>query len=175
MNAHKYIWLCLLLAAVSLIGAVSPAAEHISRPLSENYMIDDKSEGYLWPSETSKTITSLFGKRNIELYGYEREHTGIDIHGAIGTNVYAIADGTVIVSTYDDGWGEYMIINHGDNILSLYAHMNCRTLKRGESVTRGQRIGELGNTGFSSGPHLHFEIRENGKPINPLQFTYADE
>ena len=175
MNARKTIWLCLFLAVVCLFGAISPAAESISRPLADNDEALADTERFLWPSETSKTITSLFGKRNIELYGYEREHTGIDIHGAIGTNVYAIADGTVVVSTFDNGWGEYMIINHGDNLLSLYAHMNCRTIKRGETVKRGQRIGELGNTGFSSGPHLHFEIRKNGKPINPLQFTYADE
>lgn len=171
----RMLCISLLLAALCLFQISSPAVQTVTLPLAGTYTTADTAEGFLWPAPTSKYITSGFGNRKIALYGYERFHTGVDIHGAIGTEVLAIADGTVIVSTYDDGWGDYMIINHGNNILSLYAHLNCRYIKRGESVQRGQAIGELGNSGFSSGPHLHFEIRENGKSINPFRFRYYDE
>lgn len=174
MSRKNKIWLCLILAALCLSQSLSHAAQSIALPLS-TYTTANAEEGFLWPAPTSKNITSGFGNRKIALYGYERFHTGVDIHGAIGTEILAIADGTVVVSTFDNGWGEYMIINHGNNILSLYAHMDCRYIKRGEKVERGQAIGELGNSGFSSGPHLHFEIRENGTPINPFRFTFHDQ
>lgn len=175
MKKSIIICISLLLAALCLFQIAPSAVQTITVPLAGTYTTADTEEGYLWPAPTTKNITSGFGNRKIPLYGFERFHTGVDIHGAIGTEVLAIADGTVIVSTYDDGWGDYMIINHGNNILSLYAHLNCRYIKRGESVTRGQAIGELGNSGFSSGPHLHFEIRENGKSVNPFRFTYHDQ
>lgn len=167
--------LALCFAALLLFSGVPSSVQSVSLPLAGTYVTASENVGFLWPTPTSKYITSGFGNRKIALYGVERFHTGIDIHGAIGTEVLAIADGTVIVSTYDDGWGDYMIINHGNNILSLYAHLNCRYIKRGESVARGQAIGELGNSGFSSGPHLHFEMRENGKSVNPFRFTYHDQ
>jgi len=163
------------IAALCLFRVLSPSVRTVMLPLSGTYVTAAEDADFLWPAPSSRYITSGFGNRKIPLYGFERLHTGVDIHGAIGTEVLAIADGTVIVSTFDDGWGDYMIINHGNNILSLYAHLNCRYIKRGESVTRGQAIGELGNSGFSSGPHLHFEMREHGKPINPFRFTFADQ
>lgn len=163
------------IAALCLFGSITSSVQTYTPPLSGTYVTAPEDVGFLWPAPSSKYITSGFGNRKIALYGFERFHTGVDIHGAVGTEVLAIADGTVIVSTYDDGWGDYMIINHGNNILSLYAHLNCRYIKRGESVTRGQAIGELGNSGFSSGPHLHFEMRENGKYINPFRFTFSDQ
>lgn len=175
MKHRSKLYLCFVTAAVCLTLSLSHASQRITLPLIGTYITAEVEDGYIWPAPTSHTITSGFGRRNIALYGFERFHTGVDIHGAIGTEVLAIADGTVIVSTFDNGWGEYMIINHGNNILSLYAHMDCRYIKRGESVTAGQAIGELGNSGFSSGPHLHFEMRENGKSINPLQFTFHDQ
>lgn len=173
---HKFIRpLALCVAALLLCGGLTSTAQTVTVPLAGSYVTAQEDVGFLWPAPTSRYITSGFGNRKISLYGYERFHTGVDIHGAIGTEVLAIADGTVVVSTYDDGWGDYMIINHGDNVLSLYAHLNCRYIKRGESVTRGQAIGELGNSGFSSGPHLHFEMRENGKSVNPFRFRFYDE
>lgn len=171
----KYIWLCLFFAVLCISVNASKSVMHTTQPLAQNYITAEKSVGWLWPVPSSRTITSLFGYRNIALYGFERMHTGIDIHAATDVDVLAPQSGTVLVSTFDNGWGHYIIINHGDNILSLYAHLNTRTVKRGESVERGQVIGKIGNTGFSEGPHLHFEIRENGKPINPFRFTYEDK
>lgn len=127
---------------------------------------------FVWPAPNSHYLTSGFGNRKIALYGYERLHTGVDIHTAVGDPVLAIADGTVLVSVYDGGWGEYLIINHGDNLVSLYAHLDSRSVSRGDKVTAGQQIGTSGNSGLSSGPHLHFELRQNGKSINPFRYTY---
>ena len=171
----KYIWLCLILAIACLSPSLSKATMEVPLQLAQNYSTAETEVGWLWPVPTSRTITSLFGNRNIALYGFERMHTGIDIHAATDVDVLATQSGTVLVSTFDNGWGHYIIVNHGDNIVSLYAHLNARTVKRGESVTRGQVIGKVGNTGFSEAPHLHFELRESGKPINPFRFTYEDK
>lgn len=127
---------------------------------------------FVWPAANSRHLTSGFGKRSIALYGTERMHTGIDINTATGDPVLAKADGTVLVSIYDGGWGEYVMINHGDNLISLYAHLNSRTVSRGDTVTAGQQIGTSGNSGLSEGPHLHFELRQNGKSINPFRYRF---
>ena len=131
-----------------------------------------ETEHFLWPVGDNRYITSGFGNRKIALYGYERLHTGVDINTATGTPVTAIAGGTVIVSVYDGGWGDYIMINHGNNLISLYAHLDSRSVKRGDTVTAGQKIGTTGNSGISSGPHLHFELREHGKAINPFRYTF---
>lgn len=173
-HLYKLILLCVLLTV--LFSPIS--AEHtatIQEPLSQTNTASAAETDFLWPVPGSRHITSFFGTRNIEIYGYERQHTGIDISAATDAGVLAIGSGTVLVSTYDGGWGHYIIINHGNNIISLYAHLNSRAVARGETVTRGQPIGAVGNTGISSAPHLHFELRENGKPINPFRFTFADE
>lgn len=85
----------------------------------------------------------------------------------------ATGSGTVLVSTYDGGWGNYILINHGDNLVSLYAHLSTRTVSRGDTVSAGDVIGTVGNTGISTAPHLHFELRENGKPIQPFRYTFS--
>lgn len=171
---HIPFYICLL-AAVCLFFALTQSSGFTTHPLGQSYVTASDDAEFLWPVPTSKTITSLFGNRKIAIYGRERMHTGIDIHAATDVDVLATQSGTVLVSTFDDGWGEYIIINHGDNTLSLYAHMHARAVKRGETVERGQRIGWVGNSGISEAPHLHFELRKSGKPINPLQFNYSDE
>ena len=143
-----------------------------SRPLAATESTTSETASFLWPVGDCRHITSGFGNRKIALYGYERLHTGIDINTATGTPVTAIAGGTVIVSVYDGGWGDYIMINHGNNLISLYAHLNSRTVKRGDIVSSGQEIGTTGNSGISSGPHLHFELRENGKSVNPFRYTF---
>lgn len=175
MGRLKIITLCILLSSTFFLGSIAQKSTQISFPQTENYITEEAEHTWLWPAPSSKHITSFFGKRTISLYGYERQHTGIDINAATGADVLAAQSGTVIVSTYDGGWGNYIIINHGNNRLTLYAHMNSRTVERGDSVVRGQVIGQIGNTGISSAPHLHFELRENGKPVNPFRLTYQDQ
>ena len=84
----------------------------------------------------------------------------------------AMSSNGYVSESYDGGWGDYIMINHGNNLISLYAHLNSRSVKRGDTVTAGQEIGTTGNSGISSGPHLHFELRENGKAVNPFRYTF---
>lgn len=174
MKRHNFIWLCLVLV-LFLTGTLSTSVGETILPATGNYVTAEVESSYVWPCPSSRHLTSGFGNRKIAIYGQERMHTGIDILAATGSEVLAIQSGTVLVSTYDGGWGNYVIINHGNNILSLYAHLNSRAVERGDSVTRGQIIGEVGNTGISSAPHLHFEMRENGKSFNPFRFTFSDQ
>ena len=171
----KVICICLLLYAVCF-GFIDSAHERfLPQPLGDSHTSVTEKTDYRWPVPASKTITSLFGNRSIALYGRERMHTGIDIIASTGEEVLAAQSGTVLVSVNDPGWGEYLIINHGNNVVSLYAHLNARAVERGETVEAGQVIGWVGNSGLSEAPHLHFELRKSGKSINPLQFTYSDQ
>ncbi|MBQ5671263.1 MAG: DUF436 family protein, partial [Oscillospiraceae bacterium] len=97
-------------------------------------------------------------------------HAGIDIGAAMGTPIVASDGGNVIVSTYDGGYGNYVMINHGDGRSTLYGHMSSRAVSVGQTVTKGQVIGYVGSTGNSTGPHIHFEIRVNGGTVNPLKY-----
>lgn len=174
MNKQKPLcFILIFLLSLSCFLSVSDAK--LPSLLRNQQEQTEEQNSYLWPLTASRQITSGFGNRKIAIYGRERLHTGVDLLAATGAEVVAVQSGTVIVSTYDGGWGHYIIINHGNNILSLYAHLNSRTVERGESVTRGQLIGEVGNTGISTAPHLHFEMRENGKAFNPFRLTYSDE
>ena len=125
---------------------------------------------YIWPSNTSFTVTSKYGWRTIAIYGYARFHAGIDIGASMGTPILAADGGNVIVSAYDGGYGNYVIINHGDGRQTLYGHMSSRGVSVGQTVNQGQVIGYTGSTGNSTGPHIHFEIRVNGGTVNPLKY-----
>lgn len=116
---------------------------------------------YIWPTG-AKIVTQYYGLR----------HTGMDIAGPQGLPNYAAKDGVVIKSQdgYNGGYGSYIIIDHGGGITTWYGHNYKRLVQVGEHVTQGQVIGILGNTGRSTGPHLHFEVRVNGKHTNPLQY-----
>ena len=125
---------------------------------------------YMWPCPSSKLVTSKYGMRKISLYGYEKFHAGIDVGAGMGQSIVAADGGTVIVSSYDGGYGNYVMINHGNNRVTLYAHMSSRAVSVGQTVNKGQVIGYIGSTGNSTGPHLHFEVRVNGGTVNPLQY-----
>jgi murein DD-endopeptidase MepM/ murein hydrolase activator NlpD len=119
---------------------------------------------------SSNRITSLFGRRVHPKYGYSRLHTGIDLHAAVGTKVRASAAGKVIFTGYKSGYGNTVIINHGYGLQTYYAHNSKIKVKTGQTVKKGQLICYSGNTGTTTGPHLHFEVRVHGKPVNPLTF-----
>jgi len=122
----------------------------------------------MWPT-TSKEVTSPYGIRTHPIYGDRRMHNGIDINAAHGANIYAADSGTVITSTYNSGYGNYVVVSHGNGMTTLYAHMSSRSVSVGASVSKGQVIGLIGSTGVSTGPHLHFEVSVNGTRINPLE------
>ena len=127
---------------------------------------------FKWPCPNYYYISSPFGPR------WGRNHNGVDIAGSAiyGKPIVASADGQVSLSSYNSGgYGNYVMINHGKdssgtNYTTLYAHMSSRAVSTGAWVTKGQIIGYVGSTGYSTGPHLHFEIRVNGTPKNPLNW-----
>lgn len=126
---------------------------------------------YIWPSAASDYVTSFFGTRLHPILGVYKTHTGIDIGAGYGTAVLAAADGMVYTAAYDaGGYGNYIIIDHGNGNKTVYAHMSHLNIGEGQTVTQGQCIGLAGSTGMSTGPHLHFEIYVDGARINPLMY-----
>lgn len=124
---------------------------------------------FLWPLPASNTrITCPYGMRVHPITGVYKLHTGVDIGASRGTKIFAANGGTVITSAYSSAYGNYVVINHGGGVSTLYAHMTKRAVGKGDKVTKGDVIGYVGSTGYSTGPHLHFEIVKNGKTINPM-------
>ncbi|HYE08964.1 MAG TPA: peptidoglycan DD-metalloendopeptidase family protein [Patescibacteria group bacterium] len=123
-----------------------------------------------WPVPSSTRITSPYGYRIHPILKTKKLHTGIDIGASSGKDVVAGNDGTVIFSGYYGGYGYTLIIDHGGQISTLYAHNSKLLVKEGDKVKRGQTISKIGSTGLSTGPHLHFEVRLNGKHTNPMTY-----
>ncbi|MFN3925914.1 MAG: murein hydrolase activator EnvC family protein [Pseudanabaenaceae cyanobacterium] len=119
---------------------------------------------------TYGTISSPYGWRIHPILGYEKLHTGIDIAADTGTPIYAADTGTVILAEWYGGYGYTVIIAHGNEISTLYAHCSEIYVTVGQVVQKGQIIAAVGSTGFSTGPHLHFEVRFNGEPIDPMPY-----
>ena len=134
---------------------------------------------YTWPCPSCTYITSGYGNRIHPIFGTERWHSGIDIGAAAGATVIAADSGTVSVATYSSSYGNYVMIYHSNGTYTLYAHMSSLAVTAGQTVTKGDTIGYVGSTGWSTGPHLHFEIRSSGGTIDPTQFfsglTYAPD
>ncbi len=124
--------------------------------------------GWTWP--TSGGVASGFGQRLHPILGYYRMHTGMDIGGAHGQPIWAAHEGVVSLVGWNGGYGNTVVIGHGDSVTTLYAHMSGFAVGTGEYVTAGQVIGYVGSTGLSTGPHLHFEVRINGSPVNPRPY-----
>lgn len=121
----------------------------------------------LWPTPSSSYITSNFGYRTDPYVGY---HTGIDIGARTGSAIVAANDGRVILSGWNGGYGKCIVVDHGGGVTTLYAHCSKIISSNGDYVSRGQTIAEVGSTGNSTGPHLHFEVRINGVYKNPLKY-----
>ena len=127
--------------------------------------------GYIWPVTTSKRVTSPFGKRNTGISGASTNHRGIDIGGVFySSTVYAAKAGTVIISSSNNVRGQYIVVSHGSGNTTTYQHLSKRSVKVGQTVKQGQAIGVTGSSGVGSGPHLHFEITENGRLVDPLKY-----
>lgn len=120
---------------------------------------------------TKGWITSSYGPRINPISKILKMHEGLDIGARTGTSIIAPADGIVSFSGSKPGFGKIIQIDHGYGIETIYAHAKKLTVKRGERITRGQAIASVGNTGRSTGPHLHYEVRINGTPVDPLLYT----
>ena len=121
-----------------------------------------------WP--VNGRVSSPFGYRVHPIFGTRRLHTGIDIAAGSGTAIKAAEAGTVILSGPYGGYGNAVVIDHGGGLSTLYAHQSRIAVSRGTKVSRGQVVGYVGCTGFCTGPHLHFETRENGTPVDPMRY-----
>ncbi|MCS6943139.1 MAG: peptidoglycan DD-metalloendopeptidase family protein [Geminocystis sp.] len=151
---------------------IDPSQEETEIPIQPQLVTPSPSEqsenrpmpGFIWPARG--VLTSGFGRR------WGRMHKGIDIAGPVGTPIVAAADGVVISAGWNaGGYGNVVRIRHFDGTITLYAHNSKILVRRGDYVTQGQQIAKMGSTGFSTGPHLHFEIHPQGRrPVNPLAF-----
>ena len=124
-----------------------------------------------WPTPSCFIITSPFGMRFHPILKKNELHTGIDIGARKGASIIAAASGKVIVSGWETGYGNTIIIDHGGGIATLYGHASKLLVSKGDNVKAGQTIAKVGSTGWATGPHLHFEIRINGSPVNPLKYV----
>ncbi|NJK59518.1 MAG: peptidoglycan DD-metalloendopeptidase family protein [Oscillatoriales cyanobacterium SM2_1_8] len=115
-------------------------------------------------------ISSGFGWRTHPILGTQRLHSGIDFAADYGTPIYATHDGTVIYADWYGGYGNTVIIDRGDGLTTLYAHAEDLLVREGDTVRTGQAIATVGSTGFSTGPHLHFEVRVGGEPTDPMAY-----
>ena len=124
----------------------------------------------VWPVPGRTSLTSLYGMRVHTITGAYKLHTGIDISAPLGTYFVAAAYGVVSKATYNTAYGNMVIIDHGGGVQTLYAHGNSILVQVGDEVKAGTPVLEVGSTGYSTGPHAHFEIRINGQTVNPLDY-----
>jgi murein DD-endopeptidase MepM/ murein hydrolase activator NlpD len=151
-------------AAAQAARDAQAAADSVGVPSAPNIVRGDPSAaGFAWP--LNGAVTSGYGWR------WGRMHNGIDIDGNTGDPIRASKAGTVFFAGYDDnGYGNHVVINHGGGFSSVYAHATTVSVRSGQSVAQGQLIATVGCTGSCTGPHLHFEIRVNGSPRDPMQY-----
>lgn len=126
---------------------------------------------FKWPCPSSSRITSWFGDRESPTEGASSNHKGIDIGASTGSAIVAAADGEVVISTYSYSAGNYIMIDHGGGVSTVYMHCSQLLVSKGAKVTKGQTIAKVGSTGYSTGPHLHFGIRSGGSYVNPQNYV----
>lgn len=149
-----------------------PSKVGIAYLLRDTYVIEDYSHlgtgRFIWPVPQFYKISSHFGKRG------KKHHDGIDIPAPKGTPIISVDNGVVVYSDNGiRGYGNMIVIAHSNDLFTVYAHNKTNKVDKGEKVSKGQQIAEVGNTGRSSGPHLHFEIRVKNKVRNPASFLSA--
>ena len=128
------------------------------------------SGSFLWPVASYVYVSSRFGLRVHPITGKTKSHTGIDIASNQGTAVYASDGGSVTLAGWNGGYGNCIMIDHGNGYVTLYGHLSSISVSVGQTVSQGATIGAVGSTGNSTGPHLHFEVLKNGTRIDPEQF-----
>lgn len=159
------------LSLASLNQVIGTMEESMSVTLELAKATRSSVDGYpsLWPTR-SKMLTSGFGYRSDPFTGRSTFHAGIDITGKLNDPVFSAADGLVAETGYNRSLGNYIIIKHPGDLQSAYMHLNQIEAAEGDTVVRGEKIGLLGSSGRSTGPHLHFQIMQKNEPTQPLKF-----
>lgn len=160
---------------IKQIQAMEAKMERESEQIEKDILAAQRKVEYtggemLWPAPGYYTITSPYGKRHDPITGVWSNHGGTDIRAPYGAKIVASNDGVVIFAGFQRSYGNYVIIDHGGGIATLYAHNSRLLVSAGQAVTRGQQISECGSTGYSTGPHLHFEVRINGVRTEPMAY-----
>jgi len=157
-------------AEQELAEKILEMTKELERQRQEHGALVDSTGQYIWPSNSSKYVTSPYGMREDPIIYTWRMHNGIDIGASYGTDILASDGGEVVTATYSSSYGYYVMLYHGDNRYTLYAHMSEILVDVGDSVYQGEVIGLVGSTGYSTGAHIHFEIMENGSRVDPLDY-----
>ncbi len=161
-------WFCSSTSRMGQIeeNAVLTVAQPYTQPALPDDITEDKEaepDGFIKP--TDGVLTSAFGMRD------GRNHNGIDIGAERGVDIYAVQDGKVVLAEVVSGYGNYIIIEHKNGIETAYAHCDSILVSAGEEVKAGQLIAYVGSTGNSTGPHLHFEVKADGRFCDPLDYV----
>ena len=157
-------------AQIASLQAESDQISAFLRTLSSSNGIVISGHGILSIPIPGAPITSGFGPRFHPIFHTVRMHTGIDFGAGYGTPIRAAADGTVVRAGWLGGYGNATVIDHGKGLATLYGHQSKILVSEGQEVKRGQVIGQVGATGFATGPHLHFEVRIDGTPVDPRPY-----
>lgn len=160
----------LALLSVSIFTGCAAAVETFSQPLEATISQGIARLGYLWPLFVPGKITSRYGHRTHPVTGEADYHMGVDISVPHGASIRAARAGTVLFSGLRGGYGNAVILKHDEKNSSLYGHCDRLFVKRNQKVHQGQMIALVGNTGRTTGAHLHFEIRTGRGAVNPLEF-----
>lgn len=146
-------------------------AEERKRLIEENGIVLTYDGGmFTWPAPSYTRISSEYGNRMHPTLGVEKFHNGLDMASPSGTKILAAYSGTVVASDYNGSMGNYIMIDHGDSLYTIYMHASALYVSKGDVVAKGQHIAAVGSTGRSTGPHLHFGVRLNGSYVSPWSY-----
>lgn len=155
-----------------IISALEKAvAEEKAKLLAENGSVITYDGGmFAWPCPDYKRISDDYGNRMHPTLGIEKFHNGIDLAAPSGSSILAAYDGKVVAASYSSSMGNYVMIDHGDELYTIYMHASALYVNKGDIVVKGQKIAAVGSTGRSTGPHLHFGVRLNGSYVSPWNY-----
>lgn len=125
---------------------------------------------FAWPAPKYVRISDDYGNRTHPILGTQQFHNGVDMAAPSGSPILAAYDGEVVAADYSASMGNYIMINHGDGIITIYMHASSLSVSKGQTVVRGEEIGKVGSTGRSTGPHLHFSVRKDGNYVSPWNY-----
>ncbi|HEX9969365.1 MAG TPA: M23 family metallopeptidase, partial [Acidimicrobiales bacterium] len=157
-------------AQINALRAESDAVSGLIRGVQDGQAVTPSGKGVLAVPLPGARITSFFGPRMHPIYHEVRTHDGLDFAAGTGTPIHAAGDGVVIYAGPRGGYGNATVVDHGNSLATLYAHQSAIQVAVGQRVARNEVIGLVGSTGFSTGPHLHFEVRVQGTPVDPMRY-----